>query len=250
MDYVVKLPKYITRGEIYLRNPRSIRLTAQDLRANNLSVDPPPPDSLFMRLWNACYNIAEQTLNTDFIKGIHHNSLDPVKYGGSNVCDAYYCFKGANSYLAAASRADDPVLKAFLLKKYQSYEKYNQVFPTIWHIRDAASVVPMEINIKYAQLEADVASHYDPIMCLVVMLPCEYLWYWLSDRMYPPDPSNLYAPWINDNHYPDGAYAVGNYLETYQQVYGPIDYNSALAIYSAAMNCEKESFAAATKSHT
>lgn len=230
-----------------MRNPRSIRLTTEDLRANNLLVEPPPPNSLFMRLWDACQGTAQEALKTDFIQGIHHGTLDPVKYGALNVCDAYYCFKGANSYLAAASRTDDPVLKAFLLKKYASYVKYNETFPTIWHVRDASSVVPTKINIQYAQLEADVASHEEPVMCLIVMLPCEYLWYWLSDQMFPPDSANLYAPWINDNHYPDGAYTMGNYLETYQQIHGPIGFNSALAIYSAAMNYEQANFANATK---
>lgn len=229
-----------------MRNPRRIQLTGEDLRANNLSLDPPAPESLFWRLWNACQDTAQQALNTPFIQGIHHCTLDPVKYGALNVCDAYYCFKGANSYLAAASRTDDPVLKSFLLKKYASYEKYNEIFPKTWHVRDASSVVPTDINVKYAQLEADVASHADPIMCLVVMLPCEYLWYWLSDQMFPPDPNNLYAPWINGNHYPDGAYTMGNYLETYQQEHGPIDFQAALAIYSAAMNYEKANFAEAT----
>jgi len=230
-----------------LRNPRSIRFTPEELRANNLTVDPPPADSLFWRLWNACLPIAQQALATAFIQGINHGTLDPVKYGGFNVGDAYYCFKGANDYLAAASRADDPVLKALLLKKYASYEKYNETFPEVWHVRDASSVVPTETNIQYAQLEADVASHMDPVMCLVVMIPCEYLWYWLADQMYPPQPANLYAPWISGNHDPSGAYAIGNYLEVYQKAHGAIDYNAALGIYTAAMNFEKENFAGATQ---
>jgi thiaminase/transcriptional activator TenA len=225
-------------------SPRRIALLSNKIKIAGLSTDPPPPNALFWRLWHGCAAIADQALETNFIQGIASGRLDPIKYGAFNVLDAYYCYNGAGSYLAAESRAEHPTLKAFLLEKYNSYQKYNEAFTQIWHIRDANGVIPNNVSKNYVQFEADVASHQDPIYCLIVMIPCEYLWYWLSDKLYPPASNNLYSFWINENHYPDGAYAMGNFLESYRAEY-PIDDDKALEVYSKATTYEQQNFAAA-----
>lgn len=225
-------------------SPRRISLLSSPIKIAGLSTAPPPKNALFWKLWDASRHSAEQALETHFIQGIGSGSLDPVKYGAFNVLDAYYCYSGAGSYLAAETRAEHPTLKAFLLEKYNSYQKYNETFSKIWHVRDIRGVVPNDVCKDYAQFEADVASHQDPIYCLVVMIPCEYLWYWLSDKLYPPASNDLYAFWINENHYPDGAYAMGNFLEEYRAKY-PVDENEALKVYAKAMTYEQQNFAAA-----
>ena len=60
---------------------------------------------------------------------------------------------------------------------------------------------------NYSEFESNVAAHEDPIYCLIVMLPCEYLWAWLGAQQSPPAPGNLYAPWITGNNEPSGACA-------------------------------------------
>ena len=230
-----------------MKNPRRVALNDELIKKHNLSTSSPPPESLFWKMWNACVNIANQALATDFIQGIKLGNLDPVKYGGFNVSDAYYCFNGSQDYLAAESRAEDEVLKAFLLQKYQSYQKFNEEFPKIWHIKDASGVVPIEVCKRYLEFESTVASQEEPIYCIVVMLPCEYLWYWLANQLAPPTANNLYAPWITGNDSPNGAYAMGNFLDAYQQNHpGAIDENKAIEIYTQAMSYEVENFAAAT----
>lgn len=176
--------------------------------------------------------------------GIKNGTLNPVIYGGFNVSDAYYCFHGAQDYLAAESRADDETLKAFLLKKYQSYQKFNDTFAAIWHIKDANGIVPSEACKNYSEFESNVATDEDPIYCLIVMLPCEYLWAWLGAQLSPPVPGNLYAPWIKGNNDPGEAYAMGNFLNEYQQSH-TIDTNKAIQLYTQAMNFEQQNFATA-----
>ncbi|MBL7710767.1 MAG: hypothetical protein JNJ86_16975 [Chitinophagaceae bacterium] len=227
-------------------NNRSIQMTPEFLRQYGLSADPPPSNSLFFQLWNANIAVATSALNTAFIQGIKNGNLDPVKYGAFNVTDAYYCYEGAEDYLVAESQATDPVLRAFLLKKYNSYLKYNQTFTSIWHLRDASGVVPVPVVQAYAQFEEQVASHQLPIYMLITMIPCEFLWYWLGNQLSPAAPGNLYAPWINGNNDPSGAYAMGNFLQTYQQQ-NPVDVNLALQLYTQAMNFELQNFQAATQ---
>ncbi|MNJ43680.1 hypothetical protein D3C77_386970 [compost metagenome] len=230
-------------------SPRRLQFDNMLLERHGLSSAPPPADSLFWRLWQPCLPIAQKTLVTPYINGIKNANLDPVIYGGFNVSDAYYCFNGAQSYLAAESRTDDEGLKFFLLEKYKRYQTYNEAFPTIWHVRDASGVVPTPACRDYAQFESDTASHADPIYTLIMMIPCEYLWYWLANQLMPPSPSNLYGPWITANDSTSGAYAMGNFLDQYQRVHpGAIDENKAQSIYSTAMNFEWQNFLSATQS--
>lgn len=228
-----------------MKNNRRIKIDSNFIAEYNLSTSEPPQDSLFWKMWNACTSIAKQTLETTFIQGIKNGNLDPVVYGGFNVSDAYYCFNGAQDYLAAESRTTNPTLKAFLLKKYQGYQKYNETFPTIWHVKDAYGIVPTEVCKNYSAFESQVASHEDPIYTLIAMLPCEYLWAWLGGQLDPPSSGNLYAPWITGNDDPNGAYTMGNFINEYQKS-NPIDESKAISIYTQAMNFEQQNFATAT----
>jgi thiaminase/transcriptional activator TenA len=230
-----------------MRSPRRITLDEELAVKHGISFDPPPPDSLFWSMWNACVAIAQRALGTPFIQGIKAGTLDPVKYGGFNVSDAYYCFHAAKDYPAAERRATDSTLKAFLLRKYHAYQKYNATFPPVWHVKDAQCIAPLDVCKEYSRFESSVAANEDPIYCLVVMLPCEYLWAWLAAQLGTPSPQNLYASWITENVGAQGAYAIGNYLSAYQTQHpGAIDAAKATDIYRRAMEFEHRNFAAAT----
>ena len=164
----------------------------------------------------------------------------------SNVSDAYYCFHGAEDYSSAAEQATDQTLKAFLLKKYHSYQAYNATFPQTWHIKDASGVVPSDVCKAYSDFERSVASNEDPIYCLITMLPCEYLWVWLAEQLSPPVSGNVYASWITGNSDPSGAYTMGNFLHAYGQNH-TIDESKALDLYRQAMTFEQQNFATATQ---
>jgi len=228
-----------------MKNNRRIELSKEFVEEHKLSKLPPPENSLFWKMWNSCLDIANKSLETGFIKGIKDANLDPVKYGGFNVSDAYYCFHGADDYLTASDKASDPTLKAFLLKKYESYDKYNKTFPAIWHVKDANGIVPSDVCKNYSEFESEVITAEDAIYALIVMLPCEYLWAWIGGQLSPASKGNLYAPWINGNNDPSGAYAMGNFIDEYQKAYS-IDENLAMKNYTKAMNYELQNFAVAT----
>jgi thiaminase/transcriptional activator TenA len=230
-----------------MKNPRSIHLEDNFIAQHQLSTSPPPPNSLFWKMWNASENIAQQALNTGFIQGIKTGTLNPVTYGAFNISDAYYCFHGAADYLTAANKATHPVLEAFLLKKHKSYQQYNDTFPKTWRIKDASGIVPTEVCQQYSQFESGTASHEHPIYMLVVMLPCEYLWAWLAGQLSPPTQGNLYASWITGNDDPKGAYAMGNFLNDYAKE-NPLDEDLALKLYTQAMTYEFRNFKTAVGS--
>lgn len=228
-----------------MKSPRRLELTSDLIEKHNLSVEPPPPNSIFWTMWDACADIANASLNTRFIEGIRDGNLNPVLYGGYNVSDAYYCFNGASDYLDASQRAGDQALKDFLTQKYNSYQNYNSTFPKVWHVQDGSSIVPFSVVVEYSEFEMNVAKNANPIYCLIAMLPCEYLWASLAQTLSPPASGNLYAEWITGNADASGAYTIGNYLDCFQAQYpGAIDQAVAVDIYRQAMNYELQNFLA------
>lgn len=226
-----------------MKNPRGIQLTPELIEKHQLSTTKPASDSLFWKLWNANKDIAEKALNTKFVQGIKNGNLDPGKYGAFNVSDAYYCFHGAEDYGSAVERGTHPALKDFLSQKMKSYNDYNDGLVKSWRLKDGSGIVPTDVCKAYSDFERRVATTEDPIYCIIVMLPCEYLWYWLGDTLNPPTKGNLYASWITGNLYSDGAYGMGNFLELYQQKYPEgIDEAKAMAIYKQAITFEYQNF--------
>jgi len=186
-------------------------------------------------MWRASTATAQAALQTGFIQGFGAGTLAPVTYGGFNVNDAYYCFNGADDYQGAAARATDPGLQAFLTAKYQSYQQYNETFPTLWRVRDASGLAPYTACILYSLYEGIIAAAAPAIYALIVMIPCEYLWAWIASQLPSPPPSNLYGPWITENNDPSGAYKMGNYLDTYMAANpGMVDQADALQNFQAA----------------
>lgn len=219
------------------------------IAGHNIPKTRPPEDSLFWRMWNSAEYIAKDTLMLPFLQGIRNGTLDPNVYGGYNVADAYYCFKGADAYEVALSHTPGgSPLWDFLNKKYTGYKKYNDTFPDTWHVSSAAAVTPPQITREYAAYEDRVARYLHPIYTLIVMLPCEYLWAWLASQMAPAQPGNVYAGWINENDDPSGAYAIGNFLDMYMERHPMVvDEEKAMRVYQRAQYYEYANFAAATR---
>lgn len=197
----------------------------------------------------AAIEIMNQVLETDYFKGILSGRLDPNDYGGLAVEDGYYCFKGADDYAASAAGCEDDTLRDFLTQKGVSYNEYNETYHTDWHIRDAYGVLPDDPIKNYADYEAYVSGSLPSIYTLVVMLPCEYLWWWLADQLIQKGitSENLYYFWVEWNYNatgPTGAMQMGEYLEAYRN---NIEDDKALDIYLEALNYELSIFQNATE---
>ncbi len=231
-----------------MKNPRALQITNEMVEKHKLNTNEPPPGSLFWKMWEECKPIAESALHTKYIQGIKNGTLHPAMYGAFHVSDAYYCFHGAGDYLIAEGKTNEPELKAYLAGKRNSYAKYNEQFSETWHIKDAAAITPTPVCKSYSDFESSVAANREPIYCIPVMLPCEYLWAWLAQTLSksPLAPNNLYQAWINNNKNPSGAYAMGNFLNR-EPFASEIDDDKAIAIYKTAITYEYENFKSATE---
>ena len=191
--------------------------------------------------------ITEEALNTRYIQDIKSGTLHPSTYGAFNVSDAYYCFNGANDYAKAEKRAEQLGLKSYLTEKQNSYAKYNKEFTKSWHIKDAEGVIPTPVCKDYSDFETKIATQRDPVYCIPLMLPCEYLWSWIASELAesPPVPNNLYQSWITDNDDPKGAYAMGNFINQ-EPFKSYINDDEAISIYKQAITYEFKNFKTAT----
>lgn len=231
-----------------MKNARTLHQHSSLIEKYQLNKNPPAKDSLFWQMWHAANDIAQKALNTAFIQGIKAGNLDPIKYGAFNVADIYYCFNGADDYGKAVQRTTDPILRDYLQAKQNSYDKYNKSACQTWNLTGPESIAPTQTIVDYSSFETAVANGSamqsktsDTIYTLVVMLPCEYLWAWLAQQLTPASMGNLYADWITSNNYPEGAYAMGNFLQTYIEKH-QVDQKLATDIYLQAMHYECKNF--------
>lgn len=212
-----------------------------------LSEQKPVQDSLFAEMWKNCEDIALQVLDTDYFKGIRNGNLDPNAYGSLMVQDAYYCFKARDSYSAAAAHAYDEDCLDFLKAKVERYDAYNEYYHKVWCIREAFGVVPGKPIVDYADYEAYVAGNLESPYVFCVMLPCEYLWYWIATELKKVvSKDSLYYFWVDTNSEScEGAMQMAGMLETYRKE-SVIDESKANEIFRKAMTHELEVFRTAT----
>lgn len=235
----------MTTNEFYRRRDFAIPPNRLTRPLKGILSDPPPPDALFWQMWKNCQSIADEVLDTDYFKGIQKGNLNPNAYGSLMVQDAYYCFKGRDSYSAAATHALDEACRDFLMRKVESYDNYNVYYHETWHIRESYGVIPGPEIESYANYEAYVGGSLESPYMFCVMLPCEYLWNWVANKLDPDTPEDgLYRFWIDGNAgTPSGAYQMANMLEKCRN---NVDEEKAHEIFRRAMESELKVFKSST----
>ena len=101
-----------------------------------------------------------------------------------------------------------------------------------------------KVTCKYAEFESRIATKDHPIYCLIVNIPCNYLWSWIARAIASESATgNLYQFWIEENIDPSSAYKMGNFLYHWMQENpGVVDEKKAMEIYRMAMTYEYEGF--------
>jgi thiaminase/transcriptional activator TenA len=110
-----------------MRFPRLTNFAHEALAALHLDVTKPAADSISAKLWAACDDVAQDSLNSDFMQGLGNGTLSPDKYGQYIVQDCAYCANAAGDYRTfegRATAAGEPKLAAFAKARYESYEKF------------------------------------------------------------------------------------------------------------------------------
>lgn len=206
----------------------------------------PSEDSFFFRAFNTNIKTAESVLNTKYLQSMQKGILPPDNYGELTVLDAYYCYRGADTYNTSLCNIDKTVdleLYELMSKLHNSYREYNKTFFDDWHVRTSESVNATQTFIDYSEHEHHVACSKHSVYTLVAMLPCYYLWYWFSNEMLKNiKTDNLYYDWVVGCHSASSAYVIGNFFEEWIKSGKEFDDNMAIKIYSDSMSYELQVF--------
>lgn len=194
------------------------------------STTEPPPHSLFWKLWRSNFGLARNALSTRFVEGVRTGELPREVYLRWSQSDAFYCAQSASFYKLASERAygeHEEALGRFLQKKYEWYESYNNFFHNDSYgtnrnesvmSGDAAVPVPSRVILEYVSFQHWVVLKFHPVYTLIVMLPCEWLWAWLTQKLYTEvDASNEYMDWIRYNTDATSAFASANFIHSYMK---------------------------------
>lgn len=233
-----------------MRSPRRIDFTHKAFEKIKLNESPPPADSISMKLWQACIEIAQQALSTNYIQGIANGNLDPNDYGHYSIQDCAYCYNAQGDYQAAEAMAKEagyPELAAFDQARYDSYVQYTDQLLTDWHISDPNAISPGPAAQQYINFEHQIANTWPAIYFVVAMIPCNQLWAWLATELYPDiKPNNIYNFWITENEDFSAAWRLDNFIDAFFKS-TPLQYNwdDALRAYQGAMTGELNFFKSA-----
>ncbi|KAL3888073.1 hypothetical protein ACJMK2_000455 [Sinanodonta woodiana] len=169
-------------------------------RASQLRLNSVCHERLSEYLWKSTFIEQDEALQSPFIRNMSDGHLDPTHFGSFMVQDSIYCYYSKGSIDTAAAKSTDPILKAFLEKKSESYKKYYEELFNLWHIRNPYSIKLSEACEKYAALERNVAETMDPLYLVVALIPCYKLWPWLGKQLWQtPHNFGVYESWVRSN---------------------------------------------------
>lgn len=207
----------------------------------------PPTNSLFWTLWADNAQLANASLSTAFVTALRARSLPRPAYEAWQWSDAFYCAHSATLYALASGRAEragDSALASFLAEKHRWYVSYNGVFDVNGSLAHGGVSEPSRVIAQYVAFETAVALHLHPVYTVIVMMPCEWLWAWLTRQLASEmRPSDMYWSWVEYNMDTAPAFASANFLDAYMNAHrNVVDPDVAHALYSTAMAFEIDNF--------
>ena len=181
---------------------------------------PPPDHSISRKLWSNCLDLVNLALESDFIQGIKHGTLNPNQYGQYTVQDVAYCYHGTKDYQKLEQRAiesNQVDLAKFAKARLESYQAYYESEADHWHIEDPNTLKLSEAASWYIQAEENAVSEkYPPIYGIIAMIPCNQLWPWLANELKPSiKDSGVYSFWIDENSSFDSSYRLDNFINSW-----------------------------------
>lgn len=151
--------------------------------------------------------------------------------------------------IAYNNAKDFPEVQDMLGKVRDAYKNYtDKVFIEQWHILKEDSVSVRVHLRQYTDFERYVAEKRHPILTLVTLLPCYYLWSWLAWKMYDKVENNIYGSWITENLDMESSKVISDTIDTYIRNYNDFDTELAFDCFRNSMVYEKINFLYATDS--
>ena len=218
------------------------------IRPLNFPSTLPPSNSLFFQLLNQNKDLERPLLQSRFAQGVRRGDIDPRKYGGWVVSDAYYGFRVVKALripAANARRQNMLYLASFLDYKIEKLRSlYKGYFGSIWHLTDERSIAPSRSIGNYVRFIEGVSQNQPPIYALIAELPCEVVWPILANKLdREVSRDNPYRFWVDENKRDDGGFRIANAIEEFRTRFpGQIDHELAAKIFRTSYRYEIENF--------
>jgi len=173
--------------------------------------------SFSQQLWENNLIVANEVLDTPFLRAIADGSLPPDVYGAFIMQDIYYCEKAQVAYEIGINRTNNVPskkdLQIFFEERLENYVQYNGLYRAQWQIAPSC-IKPLPNTSNYVQLESDIAENQQEELLAVVMTPCMVLWDWLGSQLLNrTSDSNPYLSFIKYMRDPDGVEAMNSFLD-------------------------------------
>ncbi|KAM9467452.1 uncharacterized protein Hap1MRO34_014218 [Clarias gariepinus] len=190
-------------------------------------------------LWSMNMDIANKTLQLDFMQQMQSNSLQAERYVNFTLQDINYVREVTGMLKIMSKKVKKPKdLSDLITGRYNSYKSFLDLLIQQYFFKNAASIKPTPAMKKYLATYRQAMTK-DPIYFAVALVPCARLWVWLANNVELP-PTNVYHTWQEDNkngnpkkHYRD---VLNKYLDTAEKI------NVAKAIFRTQMQNEHDFF--------
>lgn len=205
----------------------------------------PAKDSFLYKAFQKNMQCAQKSLESGYIQGIKNASLNPDYYGAFMIQDAFYCIEGVKTLEIASSRAERyPQVKKVIDQIYKFYKDYvDTVILPNWTIKSTDSIEVRNGFRAYSAFERLVAQEKDSIYILITLLPCYYLWAWITTQLKDYEENNIYGGWIKENQEMLPSILINDTIEAFCSQ-NPTEFNEAeaLNLFSKAMDYEWNNF--------
>ncbi|XP_066571328.1 uncharacterized protein LOC136760011 [Amia ocellicauda] len=152
---------------------------------------------LYDELWDSNMDIANKTLETDFLKKMVAGTLPTECYMKFTLQDIYYLV-GVTKILKHLKKQKEPRedVKDFLIERYNSYNRFAQETLKQYNLKNANDIQPSKATASYLKSYNQIAQNIakkDHMYFAVALLPCARLWPYLAEHLNISSSSPYYA---------------------------------------------------------
>ncbi|XP_062374111.1 uncharacterized protein LOC134062191 [Sardina pilchardus] len=151
----------------------------------------------FLWIWNL--DLANQTLNLDFMQRMQAGDLPAERYINFTIQDINYVVKVTEMLQNLSSSVKKPAdLRQFFQGRYKSYKSFRDSLLNMYFLKGVSDIKPTPAMRKYLSDYETIMKTKEPIYFVVSLLPCSRLWGWLANKVNMTQ-SNAYFAWKKDN---------------------------------------------------
>ncbi|XP_043938478.1 uncharacterized protein LOC122811025 [Protopterus annectens] len=199
--------------------------------------------TLYEKLWESGLDIADQTLQTDFLKQMQAGTLKAERYINFTLQDIYYAVKVTKILNRLSKRnfsQDETDLQQFFSKTNQSYSHFADTLLIGYSLKNIHELRPWPVIDNYVRSYEKLLKR-NPLYFAVGMLPCSKLWPYIANKL-TIDTSSPYYHFKSENEH-DGS--KNNYESLLERHRLKISERQAKKIFQTHMKLEMQFFAEA-----